>query len=138
VSRHLKLLREAGVLERLPRAQPCSIGWPTAARAAGWRSRSEAAAQGDATLLLDRQRLDAIRAERVASAAAYFRKNAARWGERCARCMSTRSVEAELLAPAAGRGRRRPAGHRHGHRPHPRAGGRAGRPRHRPTSRATC
>jgi ArsR family transcriptional regulator len=98
VSRHLKLLCEAGVLERLPE------GTAVFHRLADGGAGSTLARQvlkllprDDATLRLDRKRLDAIRAERAASAAAYFRKNAARWGELRSLHVEETRVEAELL-----------------------------------------
>src|SRR5882724_9593813 len=98
VSRHLKLLCEAGVIERLPE------GTAVFHRLADGGAGSALARQvlkllprDDATLRLDRQRLDAIRAERAASAAAYFRKNAARWGELRSLHVEETRVEAELL-----------------------------------------
>lgn len=105
VSRHLKLLCEAGVIERLPE------GTAVFHRLADGGAGSALAQQvlkllprGDARLRLDRKRLDAIRAERAASAAAYFRKNAQRWGELRSLHVEEARVEAELLRrlPAAG------------------------------------
>jgi ArsR family transcriptional regulator len=98
VSRHLKLLCEAGVLERLP--EGTAVFHRLADRGSGSRLAQQVLKllpRDDATLLLDRQRLDAIRAERAASAAAYFRKNAARWGELRSLYVDERRVEAELL-----------------------------------------
>src|SRR5882724_340035 len=98
VSRHLKLLCEAGVIERLPE------GTAVFHRLADGGAGSALAQQvlkllprDDAKLMLDRKRLDAIRAERAASAAAYFRKNAARWGELRSLHVEETRVEAELL-----------------------------------------
>ena len=51
----------------------------------------------DETLQLDRARLAQIRAERAATAAAYFRKNAARWNELRSLYVDEQKVEAELL-----------------------------------------
>jgi len=107
VSRHLKLLCEAGVLERFPegtavfhRLAEDGPGAALARRILGLLPRE------DATLRLDRERLGRIRAERAAAAAAYFRKNAARWGELRSLYVDERQVEAELLRrlPAEGIG----------------------------------
>ena len=98
VSRHLKLLCEAGVLERLP--EGTAVFHRLADRGAGSALAQQVVKllpRDDATLLLDRKRLDAIRAERAASAAAYFRKNAARWGELRSLYVEETRVEAELL-----------------------------------------
>ncbi len=105
VSRHLKLLCEAGVLERLP--EGTAVFHRLADRGAGSAMAQQVLKllpRDDATLRLDRKRLDAIRAERAASAAAYFRKNAARWGELRSLHVEESRVEAELLRclPAEG------------------------------------
>jgi ArsR family transcriptional regulator len=107
VSRHLKLLCEAGLLERLP--EGTAVFHRLADRGPGSRLAQQVLKllpRDDATLLLDRQRLDAIRADRAASAAAYFRRNAARWGELRSLYVDEKRVEAELLRrlPAAGVG----------------------------------
>jgi ArsR family transcriptional regulator len=110
VSRHLKLLCEAGVLERFPEgtavfhrlADPGSSPGQAqlARRILGLLPRD------DATLRLDRERLGQIRAERAAAAAAYFRKNAARWGALRSLYVDEEHVEAALLRrlPAEGIG----------------------------------
>jgi len=98
VSRHLKLLCEAGVLERLP--EGTAVFHRLADRGAGSAVAQQVLKllpRDDALLLLDRKRLDAIRADRAASAAAYFRKNAARWGELRSLYVEESRVEAELL-----------------------------------------
>src|ERR1700731_2336358 len=80
VSRHLKLLCEAGLLDRFREGSwvfyRLSSGSP-----AGALSRHLVAACGesDETLVLDLQRLAAIKRQRAELAAAYFRENAARW-----------------------------------------------------------
>jgi ubiquinone/menaquinone biosynthesis C-methylase UbiE len=107
VSRHLKLLCEAGLLERLP--EGTAVFHRLADRGAGSALAQQVLRllpRDDATLLLDRERLQAIRAERAASAAAYFRKNAARWGELRSLYVEEKRVEAELLRrlPAEGVG----------------------------------
>jgi ArsR family transcriptional regulator len=107
VSRHLKLLCEAGVLERFPegtavfhRLADERPGATLARRVLGLLPRD------DATLRLDRERLGQIRAERAAAAAAYFRKNAAHWGALRSLYVDEQKVEAELLRrlPAEGIG----------------------------------
>jgi len=107
VSRHLKLLCEAGVLERLP--EGTAVFHRLADRGPGSALAQQVLKllpRDDAILLLDRKRLDAIRAERAASAAAYFRKNAARWGDLRSLYVEETRVEAELLRrlPAEGIG----------------------------------
>jgi ArsR family transcriptional regulator len=98
VSRHLKLLCEAGVLERFPEGTAVfhrlADGGPGAVLA---RRVLALLARDDATLRLDRARLGQIRAERAAAAAAYFRKNAASWGALRSLYVDEAKVEAELL-----------------------------------------
>jgi ArsR family transcriptional regulator len=82
VSRHLKLLAEAGLLERLPEGSWAFF------RLAREGAAGECAQQvlrllprDDRRLTRDRDRLTAVRRHRAAAAADYFRKNAARWDE---------------------------------------------------------
>ena len=115
VSRHLKLLCEAGVLERFP--EGTAVFHRLADEGSGATGSRPGQAQlprrilgllarDDATLRLDRERLGQIRAERAAAAAAYFRKNAASWGALRSLYVDEAKVEAELLRrlPAAGIG----------------------------------
>ena len=80
VSRHLKLLCEAGLVDRFREGSwvfyRLSAGTP-----AGTLARRLVAACGDddPTVALDRQRLAAIKRQRAEQAAAYFRDNAAQW-----------------------------------------------------------
>src|SRR5262245_547799 len=80
VSRHLKLLFEAGLLERMPEGNAVRLrladNGPGGPRA---RHILQLLPAEDETLRLDRERLAAIRTERAATAAAYFRRNAGRW-----------------------------------------------------------
>jgi ArsR family transcriptional regulator len=107
VSRHLKLLCEAGLLERLPEGNSVRLRLAEAAPGAsgGALARQVLALlpAEDETLALDRARLAALRAARAAEAAAYFRKNAGRWAELRSLHADDARVEAELL-------RRLPAG----------------------------
>jgi ubiquinone/menaquinone biosynthesis C-methylase UbiE len=105
VSRHLKLLCEAGLLDRfregnwvfhlLARGQP-----------AGELARRlvEALPTDDPVLALDRERLDAVKRQRAAAAAAYFRANAEQWDRIRSLYIDEREVEAALVAllPDAG------------------------------------
>ena len=104
VSRHLKLLAEAGLVERFPDG-----AWVfyrlTGAGAAGDLA-GEILARTDPTdpgLARDFERLAAVRAERAADAGEYFARNAARWDEISALYVSDTDVEAAILK-AAGRG----------------------------------
>src|SRR5471032_3332068 len=72
VSRHLKLLCEAGLLDRL-------------------------VPDDDPIVALDRERLDQIKRARAESAAAYFRANAAQWGTIRSLYVDESEVERALL-----------------------------------------
>src|SRR5438094_3250805 len=98
VSRHLKLLCEAGLLDRfregswvfyrLSRASP-----------AGALARQLVAACGetDPTIALDLQRLAAIKRQRSDLASAYFRDNARQWHHIRSLYVDEREVEAALI-----------------------------------------
>jgi ArsR family transcriptional regulator len=97
VSRHLKLLCEAGLLDRSREGSwvfyRLSVGSP-----AGALSRHLVAACGEAdeTIALDLQRLRAIKRQRAEMAAAYFRENAAHWHKIRSLHVDEREVEAAL------------------------------------------
>lgn len=80
ISRHLKLLAEAGLVERFREAS-----WVFYRRAADTPGAALTdallglMAPEDATLLRDRERLEAVRAARAAQAQAYFRAHAHEW-----------------------------------------------------------
>src|SRR5438046_5594100 len=78
VSRHLKLLCEAGVLDRFREGSwvfyRLSAGGASGALA---RQLVAACTERDPTIVLDLQRLAAIKRQRAELAAAYFRENAA-------------------------------------------------------------
>ncbi len=81
VSRHLKLLTEAGLVERAPEGAWVFYRLPRADTTE--RQFAEAALAmldpGDPMLLRDAQRLDDVRAARDEAAAAYFERNASNW-----------------------------------------------------------
>ncbi len=80
LSRHLKLLCEAGLLERAP--QGVHVYFRLAAEDGPGRVATEALrllAEDDPVLALDRQRLATIRRSRAVSAESYFRRHAAEW-----------------------------------------------------------
>jgi ubiquinone/menaquinone biosynthesis C-methylase UbiE/DNA-binding transcriptional ArsR family regulator len=104
VSRHLKLLAEAGLVERFPDGawvfyRLRSAG-PGAELARAILTRLDPA---DAGLVRDVERLSAVEAERTAEAADYFAANAARWDEIRALYIADAQVEAAILK-AAGKG----------------------------------
>src|SRR5690242_13676053 len=82
VSRHLKLLCEAGLLNRFREGSWVFYRLDSAS-AAGALSRHLVAvcANADETIVLDHQRLAAIKRQRADRAEAYFRENAPRWHE---------------------------------------------------------
>jgi ubiquinone/menaquinone biosynthesis C-methylase UbiE len=80
VSRHLKLLAEAGLIERTP--EGAWVFHRLARAGAGGRVAAWLAAildTGTAALAEDRARLNSVRKERARAAAAYFRANAKNW-----------------------------------------------------------
>jgi ArsR family transcriptional regulator len=98
VSRHLKLMCEAGLLERSQegswafyRVADDGIGGRTA------RALLELAAGEAAEPAVDLQRLEVIKAEHVEDAAAYFRTNAAKWDVIRGLYMANDAVEQALL-----------------------------------------
>jgi ubiquinone/menaquinone biosynthesis C-methylase UbiE len=97
VSRHLKLLCDAGLLDRF-REGSWVFYRLSAGSAAGALSRHLVAACGesDETLALDLQRMAAIKRQRAELAAAYFRENAARWHRIRSLYIDEREVEAAL------------------------------------------
>src|SRR5690348_5933317 len=79
-TRHLKQLCDAGLLDRF--REGTWVFYRLAQRArAGELARLlvDLSPEADATLALDRERLAAIKHQRVARATAYFRANAAQW-----------------------------------------------------------
>jgi ubiquinone/menaquinone biosynthesis C-methylase UbiE len=97
VSRHLKLLCEAGLLDRFREGSwvfyRLSAG--SAARALS-RHLVAACGEADETIVLDLQRLASIKRQRAEQAAAYFRENAAQWHRIRSLYVDEREVEAAL------------------------------------------
>jgi ArsR family transcriptional regulator len=102
VSRHLKLLCEASLLDRF-REGSWVFYRLSSGKAAGALGRHLVAACGeaDATIALDLQRLAAIKRQRAEHAAAYFRENAAQWHKIRSLYIDEREVEAALSAIVA-------------------------------------
>ncbi|WP_029011158.1 ArsR/SmtB family transcription factor [Azospirillum halopraeferens] len=97
VSRHLKLLCDAGLLDRF--REGTFAFYRLAERGASAelaRVLVDAIPADDQTLALDLERLESIKRGRSESAAAYFRENAARWHEIRALHVPEREVEAAL------------------------------------------
>ena len=104
VSRHLRLLAEAGLVERFPDGawvfyRPAGAG---AARALVDHALA-AVSPADPTLTRDAERLVGVSAERAGQAAAYFADNAERWDEIRSLYTAEAEVEAAILE-AAGEG----------------------------------
>jgi ubiquinone/menaquinone biosynthesis C-methylase UbiE len=105
VSRHLKLLCDAGLLDRFREGSWVFYRLARHARAATLAQLLvELLPPGDATQALDRERLAAIKRQREEQAGAYFRANAAQWDRIRSLYVEEREVEAALakLLPAAG------------------------------------
>jgi ubiquinone/menaquinone biosynthesis C-methylase UbiE/DNA-binding transcriptional ArsR family regulator len=99
VSRHLKILAEAGLLERFREGSWVFYRRAEAGGAARLaRSLGRLLPADDADLALDRQRLAAIRAARQDQAAAHFAGYAARWDQVRSLHVDEAKVEAALLA----------------------------------------
>ncbi len=104
VSRHLKLLAEAGLVERFP--DGAWVFYRLTSGGAARRLTDEtlgAIDAADATLLRDAERLDGIAAERAGQAADYFAENAEHWDEIRSLYVAEAAVEAAIL-DAAGEG----------------------------------
>src|SRR5216683_1536507 len=104
VSRHLKLLCDAGLLDRF-REGSWVFYRLSSGSAASALSRHLVAACGaaDETIALDLQRLAAIKRQRAELAAAYFSENAAHWHRIRSLYIDEREVEAALTEIVAAR-----------------------------------
>jgi ArsR family transcriptional regulator len=103
VSRHLKLLAEAGLVERFP--DGAWVFYRLAVKSPGRdlvRRILDLTDAQDAVIRADAEKLALVRAERTAGAQAYFARNAARWNQISA-LYDEAEVEAAILA-AAGEG----------------------------------
>jgi ubiquinone/menaquinone biosynthesis C-methylase UbiE len=102
VSRHLKLLGEAGLLERFKEGS--WVFYRAADRGAGAELGAAIAALADqATSDADRVRLAHVREARAAAAAAYFKANAAEWERIRSLHAPEKDVEAAILRQLSGR-----------------------------------
>src|SRR4029079_6095213 len=80
VSRHLKLLCDAGLLDRFREGSWVFYRLRSGTAASGLVPQLVAACgDADRTIVLDLHRLAAIKRQRAELAAAYFRENAAQW-----------------------------------------------------------
>src|SRR6266702_8920719 len=98
VSRHLKLLCEAGLLDRFREGSwvfyRLSQSGPASALA---RQLVAACDDSDPTIALDLQRLSAIKRQRADLASAYFRENVPQWHRIRSLYVDEREVEAALV-----------------------------------------
>src|SRR6185312_12533336 len=101
VSRHLKLLAEAGLVERFPDGAWVFYRLTTGGQ--GGELVAEVLARtdpADPVLVRDGERLSAVWAERATDAGEYFARNAARWDEIRSLYVSEADVEDAILAAA--------------------------------------
>lgn len=101
VSRHLKLLCEAGLLDRFQ--EGAWVFYRLADRGAGAelaRTLLTLLPQDDSQLARDLQRLESIKQERAAAAAKYFRENAERWDAIRSLYVAESDVEKAMLKAA--------------------------------------
>ncbi len=99
VSRHLKLLADAGLVERFPDGAWVFYRLAGAGPARAVVDQALALiSPTDATLLRDAERLVGVSAERAGEAATYFADNAERWDEIRSLYTSEIAVEATILA----------------------------------------
>lgn len=98
VSRHLKLLCEAGLLERFREGTYAFFRLAEAGQGATLaRVLVDAIPPDDPVLTLDLERLELIKRARAESAAAYFRDNATRWDSIRSLHVPERDVESALV-----------------------------------------
>jgi ubiquinone/menaquinone biosynthesis C-methylase UbiE len=98
VSRHLKLLCDAGVLDRFREGSWAFYRLSQAGPAGAFAHRLAAECdEADPALALDLQRLGAIKRQRAEAAAAYFRENAANWHRIRSLYVDELEVEAALV-----------------------------------------
>src|SRR5262249_22600828 len=107
VSRHLRLLCEAGLLDRF--REGAFAFYHLARRGAGAelaRALLRLLPKGDPVAALDHERLETLMRERAAAASAFFRANAPQWDKIRSLYVAERDVEAALTAllPAEGVG----------------------------------
>jgi SAM-dependent methyltransferase/DNA-binding transcriptional ArsR family regulator len=101
VSRHLKLLAEAGLVERFPDGAWVFYRLTGAGQAGGLiREVLDRIDPADPVFSRDAERLSAVFAERASVASDYFARNAARWDEIRSLYIAEGDVEAAILRAA--------------------------------------
>ncbi len=104
ISRHLRLLGEAGLVERFREGSWAFFRLGEQGAAADLaRSLIARLDPTDPTLARDRERLTAVRSARAAAAQAYFRRHAAQWDEIRKLHVADTAVEAAIRAALAER-----------------------------------
>ena len=102
ISRHLRLLAEAGMVERFREGSWAFFRLGERGAAAELaRELIGTLDPADATILRDRERLTAVRTQRNAAAQAYFRRHAAQWDRIRALHVSDEAVEAAIAGALA-------------------------------------
>jgi len=107
LSRHLKLMTDAGLLERIPEGANVWYALPTGAGGGLARDLAARLPADDPLLAADRREAARVVAERARAASESFRKQGADWDEMRALDLPAQAVESSLLAhlPASGLGR---------------------------------
>ena len=99
ISRHLKLLADAGLVQRHPEGSWVFYRLVEGDAAAALVTQIIAQVPGDDhDILRDRERLDEVRAERAARAQAYFAANAAGWDELRQKHIPETTIEDKMAA----------------------------------------
>ena len=98
VSRHLKLLTEAGLLDRFREGTFAFFRLAEGDTVADLaRSLVDLIPDGDTTVSLDLERLEAVKRQRAESAAGYFRDNASHWDDLRTLHIADSAVEQAIL-----------------------------------------
>jgi ubiquinone/menaquinone biosynthesis C-methylase UbiE/DNA-binding transcriptional ArsR family regulator len=104
VSRHLKLLCDAGLLDRFREGTWVFYRLAERGRAAELARRiCDSVPADDATVALDDARLDTVKRQRAEAASAYFRANAEQWDHIRSLHVDEGEVEAAVVEALAGR-----------------------------------
>jgi len=103
ISRHLKLLTEAGVILRFPEGAWVYYRLSDSPRGALARDLVLRMSEDDATLSADRERFAALRRAKAEEAAAFFAKRAKTWDEERSLHAADADVEAAILNAIGGK-----------------------------------
>ncbi|MGC6503319.1 MAG: ArsR/SmtB family transcription factor [Parvibaculales bacterium] len=104
ISRHLKLMTDAGLITRFPEGSWVFYRVAEAGEAAHLaRDLVKLLPKDDAVLLRDNERLEGVRAQRAQAAQSYFTANAANWGRLRALHVADETIERVMLDLAGDR-----------------------------------